>query len=429
MKVAIAGYGAEGQSSYDYFVAKGDEVTIVAPKLSPDFMPPEHADVRSGDDVYQQLNGFDIVMRTPPLSPHSIVTDGKIWSQTNEFFAQCPAPIIGVTGTKGKGTTASLIASILRASGKTVHLLGNIGVAPLSVLGHIAPDDVVIFELSSFQLWDAEKSPTIAVILMIEPDHLDVHASLEEYIEAKSHIAMYQSAGDTVLYHPTNTLSYQATRGGVGKKMRYGIKDDGAVYLEDEFFKTNDNVICSVDALKIPGLHNRENACAAVSAALLAGAEIDRVEEGLAAFAGLPHRLRYVCTVHDVDYYDDSIATTVGSAIAALNSFEGRKIIILGGSDKGADYTGLIDECAAKDAYVVAIGQTGAQIAELCQQKMVKCDRVEGLMPEVVAHVAEIARAGDTVILSPASASFDQYKSYSNRGDLFVAAVEDLSGE
>jgi UDP-N-acetylmuramoylalanine--D-glutamate ligase len=426
MKVAIAGYGAEGQSSYHYYVGKGDEVTIVAPKLSSDFMPPKHANVLIGADCYQQLHGFDIVMRTPPLNPSSIVTDGKIWSQTNEFFALCPAPIIGVTGTKGKGTTASMIASILRASGMKVHLLGNIGVAPLSVLGEIVSTDVVVFELSSFQLWDAERSPELAVVVMVEPDHLDIHESLEDYVDAKGRIALFQHESDKVIYHPTNMLSRQVAEQGKGIKKRYAIKDDEEVYVDNGFFMKSGHVICSVEALKIPGYHNQENACAAISAALACGARVDYVEAGLASFHGLPHRLHYVRTHNGVDYYDDSIATTVGSALAALDSFNGKKIIILGGSDKGVDYDELIDVCHIKNVKVVAIGETGRRIAQLCQQKHVSCDRVEGLMPSVVRHVARIAQNGDTVILSPASASFDQYKSYTDRGEKFVAAVKGL---
>jgi UDP-N-acetylmuramoylalanine--D-glutamate ligase len=426
MKVAIAGYGAEGQSSYQYFVTKGDEVTIVAPKLSSDFMPPNDANVLVGADVYKKLQGFDIVMRTPPLNPSSIVTDGKIWSQTNEFFAHCPAPIIGVTGTKGKGTTASLVASILRASGMKVHLLGNIGVAPLSVLGEILPSDVVVFELSSFQLWDAEKSPELAVVVMVEPDHLDIHDSLEDYIDAKGRIALFQHESDKVIYHPTNLLSRQVAEQGKGQKKRYAVKDDNEVYIENGFFMKENHSICSVDALKIPGVHNQENACAAISAALAFGAQVGFVEAGLAAFHGLPHRLRYVRTYKGVDYYDDSIATTVGSSLAALDSFDGKKIIILGGSDKGVAYDSLIDACHNKNVHVISIGETGRHIAQLCRKKRVACDRVEGLMPAVVRHASRIARAGDTVILSPASASFDQYKSYTDRGEKFVAAVEGL---
>ena len=426
MKVAIAGYGAEGQSSYRYYVDKGDDVTIVTTKVADRYPIPDGAFSIVGDDAFEHLDEFDIVVRTPPMRPDSIRTKGKIWSQTNEFIANCPCPVIGVTGTKGKGTTASLIAALLRAGGQTVHLIGNIGVPPLSVLGDIAPEDVVVFEFSSFQLWDLEKSPSLAVVLMLEPDHLDVHSSMEEYIQAKANIARRQTGNDIVFYHPTNDYARQIAEMSGGRKLRYAIPDDGQVYVEADKFMLNGEIICPVSALQLPGKHNQENACAAISVALQYGTRKDVIEAGLGSFDGLPHRLKFVREVNGVKYYDDSIATTVGSAIAALRSFNENKIIILGGSDKGADYNLLIEECKAAAARVIAMGQTGEQIAALCAEAGVDCVREPGGMKSVVARAASMARPGDIVIMSPASASFDQYMSYSDRGDQFVAMVGEL---
>ena len=450
-RVAIAGYGREGQSSYRYYRARGDEVVIVDEREIAAENLPDGAETRFGDGVYGTLEDFDLVIRTPSLRPDKIVTRGKVWSQTNEFLARCPAEIIGVTGTKGKGTTCSLIVSILRAAGKTVHLVGNIGTPALDVLDSVKPDDIVVYELSSFQLWDAERSPGIAVVLMMEPDHLDVHASFEEYVGAKQNIRRWQTVKDVCLYHPTNELSKrvaatpfaglldhdghatceQCGDDALDFAARYAVPDDNQVYVKGGYFCVQDRQICSIDHLKLLGKHNLENACAAMSAVselLFDAISDDEYVRGLEGFSGLPHRLKFVRKVGDVDYYDDSIATTPGSAIAALQSFDaGRVVIILGGSDKGASYEEVVKECGRVSASVIAIGQTGQEIVRLCDEYQVPVARVEGLMSEVVAAVARVAAAGQVVVLSPASASFDQYSGYSDRGDQFIAAVEELS--
>lgn len=425
MKVVIAGFGVEGQASLTYWHNQGAEVSIADERDSLS-VPIEASRAILGGDAFTELGEFDMIIRSPSLNPAKLPYGDKVWSATNEFFAQCPAPIIGVTGTKGKGTTCSLIASVLRAAGKTVHLVGNIGVPALAVLPQITPDDIVVYELSSFQLWDAQRSPHIAVVLMIEPDHLDIHADMSEYVMAKSRIVMNQGPTDLALYHPSNELSEQIAHSGESRTARYGIVDDGQVYVKENTFFVQDTAICSVDALQVAGAHNQENACAAISAALAIGVDMSTIEAGLRDFQGLPHRLKFVRTVDGVSYYDDSIATTPGSAIAALRAFTEPRIIILGGSDKGATYNEIIAECQATNATVIAVGQMGQTIAELCEQNDVPYYRVEGLMDEVVAKAREIAGEGSVVILSPASASFDQYTSYSDRGDKFIAEVEAL---
>ncbi len=426
MKVAIYWYGAEGQSNYQYYVAKGDDVTIVTTAISEDYPIPEGAKSIVREDAYHHLDGFDLVVRSAGIRPDSLGTDGKIWSATNEFFANCKAPIIGVTGTKGKGTTASLIASILRAAGRTVHLVGNIGIPPLQRLAEIEPDHFVVFELSSFQLWDIEMSPHIAVVLMIEPDHLNVHTDMSEYVEAKAGITRHQAENDLVIYHPTNTLSAHIAQEGAGKKIRYAVPDDRAAYVRDNAFYYGNELICSTDVLQIPGAHNIENACAAITATFAVLNDNQSVEAGLRSFTGLPHRLKFVREVNGIKYYDDSIATTPGSAVAAIRSFDQPRIIILGGSQKGSEYGEIVTMCKNTQTRVIAVGQTGQAIAELCRQQGVVVEQVDGSMSDIVAAASRAAKQGDVVILSPASASFDMFKSYSDRGEQFIAAVSRL---
>lgn len=426
MKVAIAWYGAEGQASYKYYTAKGHDVTIVTPHFSPDFPAPEGAKIITGPDAFENLQGFDLVIRSAGVRPDSLKTDGEIWSATNEFFAQCPVPIIGVTGTKGKGTTSSLIASILRAAGKKVYLVGNIGVPPLSLLDTITEDCTVVYELSSFQLWDMQYSPHIAVVLMIEPDHLNVHTDMAEYVAAKATIAAHQHVTDTVVYHPTNQHAATIAAASQARKVKYAVPDDGGAYVQDGQFTIDGAALCPTSSLHLPGEFNLQNACAAITATyeyVQDGAIIGR---GLSDFAGLPHRLKLVEVKGGVAYYDDSIATTPGSAIAALSSFQGPKVIILGGESKGADYGGVVGAAKRSDAKIIAVGSVGRDISKLAEAVGVHVEYVDGLMDKVVGAAARMAGGRGTVILSPAAASFDQYKSYVDRGEQFIAAVKAL---
>lgn len=425
MKIAIAGFGAEGKSNYEYWNTPENEVVVIDERDIPAEELPADASVITGEGAFSRLNGFDMVLRTAGLAPRKITTDGKRWSATNEFFAKCPALIIGVTGTKGKGTTASLIASILRASGRTVHLVGNIGVPALEVLGDIQPDDIVVYELSSFQLWDLEGSPQVAVVLGIEPDHLDVHENYEEYIAAKARITANQDTTDRVVYAEENKEATEIAALSVGQRLPY--PSERTAHVRGSFFYYGDTALCELDNLQLPGRHNVWNACAAITAIWPWVQDGAVIAEGLRSFDGLPHRLKLVREADGVKYYDDSIATTPGSAIAAIKSFDGPKVIILGGSDKGASYEEVIQLCRATDTRVVAVGTTGQVIEELCDQLGVICERVEGLMPEVVAAASQLAAPGGAVILSPASASFDQYKNYTDRGEQFIAAVQSLS--
>jgi UDP-N-acetylmuramoylalanine--D-glutamate ligase len=439
MKVAIAGFGAEGRASLSYWDTLENDVTVVDERETIDDLP-EAVETILGPDAFSQLGDFDLVVRTAGLSPHKIVTNGKVWSATNEFFAKCPAPIIGVTGTKGKGTTASLIASILSAAGKTVHLVGNIGTPALEVLPSITSRDVVVYELSSFQLWDLEKSPFIAVVLMIEPDHLDTHQSFDEYIASKANIRRHQGMDDYCIYHPTNKWSQQIATTGPdtparaewdARAGRYGIADDGQVYVKENTFFTQDTAICSVDALQLPGMHNQENACAALSVALHFTKINAVMERGLSSFKGLPHRLEFVRELYDVAYYNDSFSSAPGATIAAIKAFDRPEILILGGTDKGADFTELAQAISDNHQVkqLVIMGVIRQKLADFLKEQgvTVAMDIVDATtMQEVITHAREYAESGDIIILSPACASFDMFKNFYDRGDQFRSIVQAL---
>ena len=414
MKIVIAGFGVEGQSNLRYFREKFPEADfLVADERGKIDNLPENVAYQTG---FSGLENTDLIVRSPSLPPKKIKTSGQIWSATNEFFANCPATIIGVTGTKGKGTTCSFISSILRAAGKTVHLVGNIGVPALDILPKIEKNDIVVYELSSFQLWDLQKSPHVAVVLMIEPDHLNIHADFNDYLAAKANITKSQTADDYVVYNSQNEFSSSIADASLAQKKEYP-------------FALSDDII---SAIRLPGKHNVDNACAAIAAvkSILPNVSDDEIKKGLSEFTGLPHRLKFVAEKYGVKYYDDSISTTPGSAIAALKAFAETKILILGGSDKGADYSELAKEIARQNMRSIIInGANADEIREVLREENVDCEIVQlnmAEMKEVTKSAKNKAQSGDVVILSPAAASFDMFKGYSDRGEQFVAAVEEL---
>lgn len=429
--VAVAGYGIEGKASAAYWLAKGAQVTVLDEKEVLEV--PAGVQVITGSEAFSSLGGYDFVVRTASLRPDKLSSARKIWSATNELFAECPAPIIGVTGTKGKGTTSSLITSILRAGGKTVHLVGNIGVPALEVLPTIQPDDVVVFEMSSFQLWDLEKSPQTAVVLMVEPDHLDVHTGMDEYVAAKSHIALYQSADDVVVCHSTNPYSRQIAAAGRAKKVYYGVSSSGGVYVQSNTFFIQNTPICSVDTLQLVGQHNVDNACAAMSAVLAYDptTDFEALKTGLKSFTGLPHRLKFIRELDGVRYYDDNYSSAPGAAIAAIRSFTEPEIVILGGYDKKVDFGELAEAVAAQSniKQLILMGQTRGRLS-VALTAVGMADRYEVIdettLESIVARARELAEPGDVVIMSPACASFDMFKNFSDRGDQFIKLVEEL---
>lgn len=410
MNIALAGFGQEGKASYDYWNRDGNTLTITDERGVVDDLPRDVSTIL-GPDAFSKLGDFDLIIRSPSVNPKKLPYGDKVWSATNEFFQKCPAPIIGVTGTKGKGTTSSLIASILSAAGKTVHLVGNIGTSALAELSAISSDDIVVFELSSFQLWDIQKSPHIAVVLAIEADHLDVHDNMDDYVYAKANITAHQSSDDIVIFNAANDIARSIAEQSSAQQIKYP---------EQSIMDTYGS------SLVIPGRHNIENAAAAVAAVQEYVTDSETIKQGLQLFTGLPHRLKFVAEKNGVKYYDDSIATTPGSAIAALASFDAAKVLILGGKDKGADYTELIESCVAAEATVIAVGANGPEVAQLCREAGVPVVEENGDMDAIVKRAAETSGPGSVVLLSPAAASFDMFKSYGDRGDKFITAVNSL---
>ena len=441
MKIALIGFGLEAKSAYDYFKSIDQNITFEIY----DENSKSKIELPNGVKFFGDFHDFskiqaDLIVRTPAVNPRRLPKSAKITSVTNLFFEKCPAPIIGVTGSKGKGTVSSFIAEILRAAGLKVYLVGNIGLPALNELSEIQKDDAVIYELSSFQLWDAQKSPHIAVLNNLEVDHLDVHDGFEDYVAAKMNIAKNQTENDFFIFNAENPIVLKNVENLKNqlKAELQPFQDYNLAHIQENHFLWGNEVLFETDILKIPGEHNQKNACAAMIATFdflrEKGFEIEEIfdfwREGLSKFAGLPHRLKFVREFEGVRFYDDSIATTPGSAIAALNSFEKPKILILGGSNKGADLSELIKKITKMPEQelrkVILMGAESEKLA----QKLISSgfERFINLgaktnMQEVVKTAFENAKSGDVVILSPAHASFDMFKSYIDRGEQFVENV------
>lgn len=430
--IAIAGFGLEGQSAYRYLkkLYPDAEFVVYDQKLSPKAKLPRGVLTRLGEEVdFRQIKA-DLIIRTPSIPPSRFASSARVTSVTNLFFGSCPAPIIGVTATKGKGTTCGLIVSILRAAGRRVHLLGNIGKPALDLLDKIKSTDIVVYELSSFQLWDIKYSPSVAVVGMIEPDHLDIHKNMDEYLTAKANIVRYQKSDNVVIYHFANQLAAQIATIGPAEKIRYGIRDDGGAYVKMNNFCVQGKVICSKNLLQLPGGHNVDNACAAITAALQFTRDFQAIGDGLKSFTGLRHRLKLVRELDGVRYYDDNYSTQPAATIAALKSFMGPKILIAGGYDKGADFRPMakLIQSLGSVKQVLLIGQTAAKIEQALKAVGYRdFINAEGSsLKEVVLQAQSLAASGDIVLMSPACASFGMFKDYSDRGEQFIDIVEGL---
>lgn len=433
MRIAIAGYGVEGRANYDYWVKDpSNQLTIVDESEQPKTPLPDGVATILGPGAFEKLDGFDLVIRTAGLAPYKIKTDGKTWSATNEFFEKCPAPIIGVTGTKGKGTTSTMIASILEAAGKKVWLIGNIGVPAIDKLEQISSSDFVVFELSSFQLWDLERSPHIAVVLGVEPEHLDVHKDFQDYVSAKANIRRHQTDDDIcIFFHGNDNTRHIVESSSKGRTIRYAIPDDGGVYIYDHQFEVNEHIICSTSVLQVPGDHNKENACAAITVAKQLNISDESIEQGLKSFEGLPHRIEFVRTVDGVDYYNDSFSSSTPAVYAAITSFEKPEIIIMGGVDRGGDFEQLAADISGFSnlKMFILVGEIRHKLAEILYDEHIDAEIREvdaKTMPEIVAYARAVAAPGDVVLLSPGCASFDMFKDFYDRGDQFRESVRAL---
>ena len=453
MKIGIVGWGLEGQSAFNFYGPEHEYLIVneeprddfppESDKIKVQFLPGQREPGLTGNvadlSYLDGLKACDKIIYTGPAAKNlekAFKDDPDFWAKATTiqhiFFEEVKTKnIIGVTGTKGKGTTSTLIYELLKAAGKKVFLGGNIGIPVLDLVREIQPDDWVVLELSNFQLYNLTYSPHIAVCLMIIPEHLDWHPGFDDYLEAKANIFRHQKSDDIAIYFAGNENSERLAGNSPGHKIPYfaapgaRVREDGMIVIGE-----NEQEIISKTEVKLLGEHNLQNICAALTAISEAVGSLDNAETVLSSFSGLEHRLELVRELGGVKYYDDSFATTPDSVMVALHALVQPVVLILGGHDKGLDYTELVDEIAMRERVrqVIAIGKIGPRLAEMLRGKHFT-NITEGLetMPQIVAEARAKAQAGDAVLLSTGTSSFGMFKDYKDRGNQFKAAVQALA--
>ena len=398
------------------------------------------AELRLGEDYLKDIDA-DVIFRTPGMRPDlpellsAKARGGVVTSEMQVFFEACPCPIIAVTGSDGKTTTTSIIAEFLRAALRTVWVGGNIGHPLLAEADRIKPDDIAVVELSSFQLLDMTRSPHIAVMTNLAPNHLDVHRDMAEYVAAKENIFRHQSAGDIAIFNRDNDITREQSTRAAAHVRLFSRRDevaDGAFVRGDAIWlrsNAGEREIVQTADIRIPGQHNVENYCAAIAA--VDGLVPDEVIRKVAReFHGVEHRIELVRERRGVKWYNDSIASSPTRTIAGLRSFDRQVILIAGGYDKHIPFTPLAPEIVEHVKLLILCGATanairGAVTAYAGYHGQPEMIEVKTLQEAVDAAAAR-AESGDIVTLSPACAAFDQFANFMERGKAFKAMVAAL---
>ncbi|OHA17761.1 MAG: UDP-N-acetylmuramoylalanine--D-glutamate ligase [Candidatus Taylorbacteria bacterium RIFCSPHIGHO2_01_FULL_46_22b] len=403
-KILILGFGIEGKATLSFLKR---------------FFPDKEigiADQKDGLDYLKKQEEYDLVIKTAGI-PRRVVTK-PYTTATNIFFANTKGKVIGVTGSKGKSTTASLIYSIIKASGKKVKLVGNIGKPMLDELeGDDDSDYMYVAELSSYQLEDIEYSPHISVFTAFFPEHMDYHGGLEEYWQAKKNIIAQATKKDFFVFNPrVDRLN----------KLSKETKAQATPFIKELPF--------SRDVIPLLGDHNTDNVCAAVTVARLLSISDTVSEKAVRAFKPLPHRLELVGTFKDITFYDDAISTTPESTIAALQSLSNVQTLLLGGTDRGYDFTALAYEVILHGtSHVVLFPESGEKIkaAILKALENRKQDIPEFFetndMKKAVEYAYTHTPEGSICLLSCASPSYSIWKNFEEKGDLFQRSIRELA--
>jgi len=449
-RVLVVGLGKSGVASALFLKARGARVTVSDTKSGDELRNEipvllDHGiTVETGGHGERTFRGQDLIVVSPGVPVDApLLVQARSWGEPVigevELAAQfLPGPIVAITGSNGKTTTTTLTGEILTAGGITTLVGGNIGTPAISLAERAKPETVIVLEISSFQLETIQTfRPKIAVVLNVTPDHLDRHRTLEVYVDAKSRIFENQSGEDFAVLNeddPTCVEMAGRTRAQVfwfsrQKEVKQGAwVREGNILFRDgrEQQKNAQREIMQVSEIPLKGAHNLENVLAAVCAGALMGCAPEKIRQAVRDFKAVEHRLEFVATIRGVDYYNDSKATNVDATIKALESFPANIHLILGGKDKGSDYTVLNDLLRQRVKRVYTIGAAAGKIeSQIKHVEVVHAETLENAIRKANAA----AQPGDVVLLAPACASFDQFKNYEQRGQVFKEIVRGLAGE
>jgi UDP-N-acetylmuramoylalanine--D-glutamate ligase len=454
-RVVLLGLGREGLSTYTFIRRRLPELPLLladrtpAAELSVEVLRlvqhDPHARLLAGENYLAALDDAEIIFRSPGIPPDlpalqtARARGALVTSNTALFLALCPGLVVGITGTKGKSTTSALLYHLLAAGGLPARLVGNIGVPPLSVLDGAMPDDLFVAELSSYQLADVTQSPPIAVLLNIVPEHLSYHGTFDAYVAAKANIVRHQHAQDTVIYNTGYPLPAQVVQQSEGRHVSfaldethtpdYGVADGWLVERDTPGMRR----LLPLDELPLVGRFNVQNALAACAAARQCGLSPEVIRAAIGSFQPLEHRLEYVGTARSVRFYNDSLSTVPEAAIAAIEALAPAPVVLLvGGYERGLDYSGLARFLLRAEVEVRALLTFPPSGARLWQELVAASSAEPERLPQrvevedmaaAVAQAWHLARPGDVVLLSPASASFGRFVDYRDRGAQFKAAA------
>ena len=449
-RVAFIGVGVSHNDLIKLFLTKGIKVVICDKKSEDEFdealyeeFSAKGAEFSLGENYLDEIFNCDIVYRTPGFYYNNeVLTKARekgiiITSEMETFFDICPCKIYAMTGSDGKTTTTTLISEFLKAEGNRVHIGGNIGKALLPIVETISDTDVAVVELSSFQLISMRESPDVAGITNITPNHLNVHGTMEEYIEAKTNILRHQNAfSRTVLSYDNQTTKDLSplVRGRLSYFSRHDKPECGSFLREDGMLCYNDygkvTEFVNKKDIRIPGMHNVENFLTAI-AMTFGDVSPETVAKVAKEFGGVEHRIEFVRELDGVRYYNDSIASSPTRVLAGLRSFDQKLILIQGGSDKGISFEPMADEICQKCKLLILMGQTKEKIKEAVMSSSLYKEGnprivIVNDLKEAVDTAHKLAESGDIVSLSPACASFDMYRMFEERGCHFKQLVNEL---